>query len=87
MMSWVDKFLEMPELMKVPEFGKTDDLAEAATSTIWKGTSTRSCTTSSRRSIDAGRGRCAAGSPKHAERLWNAGQCFPEPRHPGRSGA
>ena len=74
--TWVDKFLEMPELMKDPEFGKqmislksdTYDMEGHAYETA-------------KNYKECGRSMLAAAEalpdhPKHAERLWNAGQCF-----------
>ena len=74
--SWVDKFLEMPELMKDPEFGKQmislkSDTYDMEGHAYEKEKNFKEC----------GRSMLAAAEalpdhPKHAERLWNAGQCF-----------
>jgi tetratricopeptide (TPR) repeat protein len=74
--SWVDKFLEMPELMKDPEFGKQmislkSDTYDMEGHQYEKVHNFKEC----------GRSMLAAAEalpdhPKHAERLWNAGQCF-----------
>ncbi len=74
--SWVDKFLEMPELMKDPEFGKQmislkSDTYDMEGHQYEKEKNFKEC----------GRSMLAAAEalpdhPKHAERLWNAGQCF-----------
>jgi tetratricopeptide (TPR) repeat protein len=74
--SWVDKFLEMPELMKDPEFGKQmislkSDTYDMEGHAYEKDKNFKEC----------GRSMLAAAEslpdhPKHAERLWNAGQCF-----------
>ena len=73
---WVDKFLEMPELMKDPEFGKQmislkSDTYDIEGHEYEKQHNYKEC----------GRSMLAAAEalpdhPKHAERLWNAGQCF-----------
>jgi tetratricopeptide (TPR) repeat protein len=74
--SWVDKFLEMPELMKDPEFGKQmislkSDTYDMEGHQYEKEKNFKEC----------GRSMLAAAEAlpdhaKHAERLWNAGQCF-----------
>ena len=74
--TWVDKFLEMPELMKDPEFGKQmislkSDTYDMEGHAYEKEKNFKEC----------GRSMLAAAEslpdhPKHAERLWNAGQCF-----------
>lgn len=74
--SWVDKFLEMPNLMKDPEFGKQmislkSDTYDLEGREYEKNRNYKEC----------GRSLLAAAEalpehPKHAERLWNAGQCF-----------
>jgi len=74
--TWVDKFLEMPNLMKDPEFGKQmislkSDTYEIEGREYEKQKNYKEC----------GRSLLAASEalpthPKHAERLWNAGQCF-----------
>jgi len=74
--AWVDKFLEMPELMKDPEFGKQmislkSDTYDMEGHQYEKEKNFKEC----------GRSMLAAAEalpdhPKHAERLWNAGQCF-----------
>jgi tetratricopeptide (TPR) repeat protein len=73
---WVDKFLEMPELMKDPEFGKQmislkSDTYDIEGHEYEKQKNFKEC----------GRSMLAAAEAlpdhsKHAERLWNAGQCF-----------
>jgi len=73
---WVDKFLEMPNLMKDPEFGKQmislkSDTYDLEGREYEKSKNYKEC----------GRSLLAAADtlpdhPKHAERLWNAGQCF-----------
>src|SRR3569833_2418463 len=73
---WVDKFLEMPNLMKDPEFGKQmislmSDTYDLEGHKYEKSKNYKEC----------GRSLLAAADtlpdhPKHAERLWNAGQCF-----------
>ena len=73
---YVDKFLEMPELMKDPEFGKQmislkSDSYDMEGMVYEKQRNFKEC----------GRSMLAAAEalpdhPKHAERLWNAGQCF-----------
>jgi tetratricopeptide (TPR) repeat protein len=73
---YVDKFLEMPELMKDPEFGKQmislkSDTYDMEGHAYEKSHDFKEC----------GRSMLAAAEalpdhPKHAERLWNAGQCF-----------
>src|SRR3954469_21665871 len=73
---YVDKFLEMPELMKDPEFGKQmislkSDTYDMEGHEYEKQKNFKEC----------GRSMLAAAEslpdhPKHAERLWNAGQCF-----------
>src|SRR5450755_241610 len=72
----VDKFLEMPDLMKDPEFGKQmislkSDTYDMEGHEFEKDKNFKEC----------GRSMLAAAEalpdhPKHAERLWNAGQCF-----------
>ena len=74
--AWVDKFLEMPELMKDPEFGKQmislkSDTYDMEGHQYEKEKNFKEC----------GRSMLAAAEAlpdhaKHAERLWNAGQCF-----------
>lgn len=74
--TWVDKFLEMPELMKDPEFGKQmislkSDTYDMEGHQYEKEKNFKEC----------GRSMLAAAEAlpdhaKHAERLWNAGQCF-----------
>ncbi|HXI54477.1 MAG TPA: tetratricopeptide repeat protein, partial [Polyangia bacterium] len=74
--AWVDKFLEMPNLMKDPEFGKQmvalkSDTYDMEGHEYEKLHNYKEC----------GRSMLAAAEalpdhPKHAERLWNAGQCF-----------
>jgi TolA-binding protein len=74
--TWVDKFLEMPSLMKDPEFGKQmislkSDTYDIEGHEFEKQKNFKEC----------GRSMLAAAEalpdhPKHPERLWNAGQCF-----------
>jgi TolA-binding protein len=74
--AWVDKFLEMPNLMKDPEFGKQmislkSDTFDMEGHEYEKQKNFKEC----------GRSMLAAAEAlpehsKHAERLWNAGQCF-----------
>ena len=73
---YVDKFLEMPELMKDPEFGKQmislkSDTYDMEGMVYEKQRNFKEC----------GRSKLAAAEalpdhPKHAERLWDAAQCF-----------
>jgi TolA-binding protein len=73
---YVDKFLEMPELMKDPEFGKQmislkSDTYDIEGMVFEKQRNFKEC----------GRSKLAAAEalpdhPKHAERLWDAAQCF-----------
>jgi TolA-binding protein len=73
---YVDKFLEMPDLMKDPEFGKQmislkSDTYDMEGHEFEKAHNFKEC----------GRSMLAAAESlpdhsKHAERLWNAGQCF-----------
>jgi tetratricopeptide (TPR) repeat protein len=73
---YVDKFLEMPELMKDPEFGKQmislkSDTYDMEGMVFEKQRNFKEC----------GRSKLAAAEalpehPKHAERLWDAAQCF-----------
>jgi tetratricopeptide (TPR) repeat protein len=74
--SWVDKFLEMPNLMKDPEFGKQMISLKSDTYDL-EGREYEK----QRNFKECGRSLLAAADslpdhPKHAERLWNAGQCF-----------
>ena len=74
--SWVDKFLEMPNLMKDPEFGKQMISLKSDTYDIEGREYERQ-----KNFKECGRSLLAAADslpdhPKHAERLWNAGQCF-----------
>jgi TolA-binding protein len=74
--TYVDKFLEMPQLMKDPEFGKQmislkSDTYDIEGHEYEKQHNYKEC----------GRSMLAAAEslpdhPKHPERLWNAGQCF-----------
>ena len=73
---YVDKFLEMPELMKDPEFGKQMISLKSDTYDIEGMVYEKQ-----RNFKECGRSMLAAAEalpdhPKHAERLWNAGQCF-----------
>ena len=65
----------MPELMKDPEFGKQMIALKSDTYDM-EGTRYEKSQLQGVRPFDAGRRRGAARTPKHAERLWNAGQCF-----------
>ncbi|HEX3697757.1 MAG TPA: tetratricopeptide repeat protein [Polyangia bacterium] len=72
----VDKFLEMPDLMKDPEFGKQmvslkSDTYDMEGHEYEKLHNFKECGRSMLASADA-----LPEHPKHAERLWNAGQCF-----------
>lgn len=72
----VDKFLEMPELMKDPEFGKQmislkSDTYDMEGHEYEKEKNYKECGRSMLASAEA-----LPDHPKHAERLWNAGQCF-----------
>lgn len=74
--AWVDKFLEMPNLMKDPEFGKQMISLKSDTYDL-EGREYEK----QRNFKECGRSLLAAADslpdhPKHAERLWNAGQCF-----------
>jgi tetratricopeptide (TPR) repeat protein len=74
--AWVDKFLEMPELMKDPEFGKQMISLKSDTYDM-EGHQYETA----KNYKECGRSMLAAAEalpdhPKHAERLWNAGQCF-----------
>jgi tetratricopeptide (TPR) repeat protein len=74
--SWVDKFLEMPNLMKDPEFGKQmislkSDTYDLEGREYEKQRNYRECGRSLLAAADS-----LPDHPKHAERLWNAGQCF-----------
>jgi len=74
--SWVDKFLEMPELMKDPEFGKQmislkSDTYDMEGHEYEKQHNYKECGRSMLASAEA-----LPDHSKHAERLWNAGQCF-----------
>ena len=86
---YVDKFLEMPELMKDPEFGKQmislkSDTYDIEGMVFEKQRNFKEC----------GRSKLAAAEalpdhPKHAERLWDAAPVLPEraPRRPGAARA
>jgi tetratricopeptide (TPR) repeat protein len=72
----VDKFLEMPELMKDPEFGKQmislkSDTYDMEGHEFEKEHNYKECGRSMLASAES-----LPDHPKHAERLWNAGQCF-----------
>src|SRR4029077_540079 len=72
----VDKFLEMPDLMKDPEFGKQmislkSDTYDMEGHEFEKLHNFKECGRSMLASAEA-----LPAHPKHAERLWNAGQCF-----------
>jgi tetratricopeptide (TPR) repeat protein len=72
----VDKFLEMPDLMKDPEFGKQmislkSDTYDMEGHEFEKEHNYKECGRSMLASAEA-----LPDHPKHAERLWNAGQCF-----------
>jgi tetratricopeptide (TPR) repeat protein len=74
--TWVDKFLEMPELMKDPEFGKQmislkSDTYDIEGHEYEKQHNYKECGRSMLASAEA-----LPDHAKHAERLWNAGQCF-----------
>jgi tetratricopeptide (TPR) repeat protein len=74
--AWVDKFLEMPNLMKDPEFGKQmislkSDTYDLEGREYEKQHNYRECGRSLLAAADS-----LPDHPKHAERLWNAGQCF-----------
>ncbi len=74
--AWVDKFLEMPNLMKDPEFGKQmislkSDTYDLEGREYEKNKNYKECGRSLLAAADA-----LPDHPKHAERLWNAGQCF-----------
>ena len=74
--AWVDKFLEMPNLMKDPEFGKQmislkSDTYDLEGREYEKLGNFKECGRSLLAAADA-----LPDHPKHAERLWNAGQCF-----------
>jgi tetratricopeptide (TPR) repeat protein len=74
--AWVDKFLEMPNLMKDPEFGKQmislkSDTYDLEGREYEKQRNYRECGRSLLAAADS-----LPDHPKHAERLWNAGQCF-----------
>ena len=74
--AWVDKFLEMPNLMKDPEFGKQmislkSDTYDLEGREYEKIGNFKECGRSLLAAADA-----LPDHPKHAERLWNAGQCF-----------
>lgn len=74
--SWVDKFLEMPSLMKDPEFGKQmislkSDTYDLEGREYEKQRNYRECGRSLLAAADS-----LPDHAKHAERLWNAGQCF-----------
>ncbi len=73
---YVDKFLEMPELMKDPEFGKQmislkSDTYDMEGHAYEKNKDFKECGRSMLAAADS-----LPDHPKHAERLWNAGQCF-----------
>jgi TolA-binding protein len=74
--TYVDKFLEMPELMKDPEFGKQmislkSDTYDMEGHEFEKLHNYKECGRSMLASAES-----LPDHPKHAERLWNAGQCF-----------
>jgi tetratricopeptide (TPR) repeat protein len=74
--AYVDKFLEMPELMKDPEFGKQmislkSDTYDMEGHEFEKLHNYKECGRSMLASAES-----LPDHPKHAERLWNAGQCF-----------
>jgi TolA-binding protein len=74
--AWVDKFLEMKELMQDPGFG-TQMIALKSDTYDMEGHEYEKL----RNFKECGRSMLAAAEavpdhPKHAERLWNAGQCF-----------
>jgi tetratricopeptide (TPR) repeat protein len=82
---WVDKFMEIPDLMKSPDFAKqmvnlkVDSLVVEALA-YQKAGNFKEC----------GRSMLAAAEsmpdhPKHAERLYDAGQCFQNARLIGRA--
>jgi TolA-binding protein len=74
--AWVDRFLEMPHLMKDPEFGKQmislkSDTYDLEGREYEKQKNYKECGRSLLAAADS-----LPDHPKHAERLWNAGQCF-----------
>ena len=74
--AYVDKFLEMPDLMKDPEFGKQmislkSDTYDMEGHEFEKLHNFKECGRSMLASAES-----LPDHPKHAERLWNAGQCF-----------
>lgn len=74
--TYVDKFLEMPELMKDPEFGKQmislkSDTYDMEGHEYERLHNYKECGRSMLASAES-----LPDHPKHAERLWNAGQCF-----------
>ncbi len=74
--TYVDKFLENPKLMKDPEFGKQmislkSDSYDMEGHEFEKLHNYKECGRSMLASAES-----LPEHPKHAERLWNAGQCF-----------
>jgi tetratricopeptide (TPR) repeat protein len=74
--TFVDKFLEMPSLMKDPEFGKQmislkSDTYDIEGHEFEKQKNFKECGRSFLAAAEA-----LADHPKHAERLWNGAQCF-----------
>ena len=74
--SYVDKFLEMPDLMKDPEFGKQmislkSDTFDIEGHEYEKQKNFKECARSFQAAAEA-----MPDHPKHAERRWNEAQCF-----------
>jgi tetratricopeptide (TPR) repeat protein len=74
--AWVDKFLEMPSLMKDPEFGSQmislkSDTYDIEGHEFEKQKNFKECGRSFLAAAEA-----KPDHPKHAERLWNGAQCF-----------
>jgi TolA-binding protein len=74
--AWVDKFLEMPDLMKDPEFGKQmislkSDTYDIEGHDYEKVKNFKECGRSFLAAAEA-----LPDHAKHAERLWNGAQCF-----------